>query len=176
MFYAKISSKVENYGISKDEIKSMKEKTKQKIRIWAMLCHVCALTWIPLAWTIFLIPLYIPFLSIFGPLLVWRFKKSQHPWIDFQGREALNFQLSIAVYTLIVIVISLILFFISVGVIVLTNNIGYHVKIILNSLLIVLVSVNFGMLLLQLTLVPCAGIRAYKGEHYRYPLTIRFLK
>jgi uncharacterized protein len=154
----------------------MKEKTKQKICVWAMLCHICALIWIPLAWMIFLIPLYIPFLSILGPLLVWRLKKSQHPWIDFQGREALNFQLSITVYTLIVIVISLILFFVGIGVIIVTNNVGHQVKSILNSLLILLVSVNFGMLLLQLILVPCAGIRAYKGEHYRYPLTIRFLK
>ncbi len=70
----------------------MKEKPKQQMRIWAMLCHFSALVgWILLFFLVFLgIPLYLP-LNILPPLIIWHFKKSQYPWIDLQGKESLNF-------------------------------------------------------------------------------------
>lgn len=155
----------------------MRENSKQQIRIWAMLCHLSALLWIPLAGLLFFgIPLYLPFLNIVGPLIIWLWKKTQDPWIDFQGKESLNFQLSLTVYTLIVIVISLFMLLTTCGVAVTTNVTSKHIEIIFNSLLAILaifVSLLTGV---QLILVNFAAMRAYKGQHYRYPFTIRFLR
>lgn len=155
----------------------MTENPKQQIRIWAMLCHLSALSWIPLASLLFLgIPLYLPFLNIVGPLIIWHWKKTQDPWIDFQGKESLNFQLSLTVYALIVIVASLFLVFTTCGVAVTTNVTAKYLETIFNSLLGAL-SVFISVLMLsQLILVNFAAIKAYKGQHYRYPFTMRFLK
>ncbi|MBF1989882.1 DUF4870 domain-containing protein [Fischerella thermalis] len=155
----------------------MRENSNKQIRIWAMLCHLSALLWIPLIFLVFIgIPVYLPLLNILGPLVVWQWKKSQDPWIDFQGKESLNFQLSLTVYTLVVIIISLFLVFTTCG-IALTNNVpSQQLESTLNTLLIVLITLITILLLVQLILVIFASIKAYKGQHYRYPFTIRFLR
>jgi uncharacterized protein len=155
----------------------MREKSKQQIRTWAMLCHLSALLWIPLASLLFLgIPLYLPFFNILGPLIIWHWKKNYDPWIDFQGKESLNFQLSLTVYAFIVIVASLFLVLTTFGIAITTNLTANFLEAIFNSLiagLSILISI---LMLLQFILVNCAAIKAYKGQHYRYPLTIRFLR
>ncbi len=155
----------------------MRENHNKQIRTWAMLCHLSALLWIPLALLVLLgIPLYLPFLNILGPLIIWRWKKRQDPWIDFQGRESLNFQLSLMVYALIVIIMSLFLVFTTCG-IALTSKIASHqLETIFNTLLTVLGILILFLMILQLVLVSLAGTKAYKGQHYRYPFTIRFIK
>lgn len=154
----------------------MRENSKQQIRIWAMLCHLSALLWIPLACLLFLgIPLYMPFLNILGPLIIWQCKKKQDPWIDFQGKEALNFQLSLTVYALIVIVISLFLVLTTFGIALTTTLLANHLKTVLNTLLAVLGIFISLIMLSQLILVNFAAFKAYNGHHYRYPFTIRFL-
>lgn len=155
----------------------MRESNNKQIRIWAMLCHLSALLWIPLISLVFIgIPIYLPLLNLLGPLIVWQWKKSQDPWIDFQGKESLNFQLSITVYTLIVIIISLFLVFTTCG-IALTNNVASkQLETTLNTLLTVLIILISILLLTQLCLVIFASVKAYKGQHYRYPCTIRFLR
>ncbi|MEH2105054.1 DUF4870 domain-containing protein [Nostoc sp.] len=155
----------------------MREKPKQKMRIWAMLCHLSALLgWILLCFLVFLgIPLYLP-LNLLVPLLIWRFKKAQYPWIDFQGKESLNFQISLTLYTFIIIVISLILVVTSFSLAVTTNGAVNEIKTTLDSVLIFLMSLISLKLLLQSFVVTFAAIKAYNGEYYRYPLTIRVLR
>jgi uncharacterized Tic20 family protein len=142
-----------------------------------MLCHLSAiLAWIILLGLVFLgLPLYLP-LNILAPLLIWRFKKSQYPWIDFQGKEALNFQISLTIYTVIIIIISLFLMLTSFGVAVTTNGAVNGVQTTLDSLIILCLTLFSGILLVQLSIVTFAGIKAYNGEHYRYPLTIRVIR
>ena len=155
----------------------MREKTQQQVCVWAMLCHFSALTaWMLLVFLIFIgIPLYMP-LNILAPLIVWRLKKAQHPWIDFQGKESLNFQLSLTMYALIVITISLFFVLTTFGMALISNLTGNQVKTVLDSLVIIFFSWIVIMLLLQLFLVNFSAIKAYKGQHYRYPFTIRFLR
>ncbi|MBN3941979.1 MAG: DUF4870 domain-containing protein [Nostoc sp.] len=155
----------------------MKEKPKQQMRIWAMLCHFSALVgWILLCFLVFLgIPLYLP-LNILPPLIIWHFKKSQYPWIDLQGKESLNFQLSLTFYTFIVIILSLVLVLTSLSLAVTNNGSFNEIKNFLNSLLIILISLIFFKLVLQSFVVTFAAIKAYNGEHYRYPFTIRVLR
>lgn len=155
----------------------MRENSKQQIRIWAMLCHLSALLWIPLALLVFIgIPLYLPLLNILGPLITWQWKKTQNPWIDFQGKESVNFQLSLTVYTLIVIIISLFLVATICGIALTTNLASKHLEGFFNVLLTILTILISILMFMQLVLVNIAAIKAYKGQHYRYPLTIRFIK
>lgn len=155
----------------------MSEKPKQQMRIWAMLCHISALlAWLLLFFLVFIgIPLYLP-LNLLAPLLIWRFKKVQYPWIDFQGKESLNFQISLTFYTLIVIILSLILVVTSCSIAVTSNSTVNEIKTTLDGLLIMFMSLILLVMLLQSFLVTFAAIKAYKGEHYRYPLTIRVLR
>ncbi|WP_341528895.1 DUF4870 domain-containing protein [Nostoc sp. UHCC 0302] len=155
----------------------MREKPKQQMRIWAMWCHLSALlAWIVLFFLVFLgVPLYLP-LNLLAPLLIWRFKKARYPWIDFQGKESLNFQISLTFYTLIVIIISLIVILTSFSVALTTNGAVNQINITLDGLVITFLSLILLILLLQSYLVTFAAIKAFRGQHYRYPLTIRILR
>lgn len=107
-------------------------------RQFAMLCHVIAFA-----------GFIIPFGSIIGPLIIWLIKKEQSPYVDFHGKEALNFQISILIYGLV----SAILWLVVVGIV---------------------ASIAVGIFWLVMTII--GTIRATEGQYYRYPLTIRFLK
>lgn len=105
-------------------------------RTWAMLCHLSALS------------MYFTGVgSIAGPLIVWLIKKDDHPLIDDQGKESLNFEISILIYTAVLAVPSFCFFFVP---------------------LLVLAAIHVVFIII-------ASIRANAGEAYRYPLTIRFL-
>mgnify|MGYP000402627055 CR=1 FL=1 len=58
----------------------------KEVRQWAMLCHFAAF-----------LGLVFPFGSLLGPLILWQFKKDMDPLIDDQGKEALNFQITVAI-------------------------------------------------------------------------------
>jgi len=106
---------------------------------WAMLCHLSAL--------IGLLGNGIGFLI--APLVVWLVKKNDHHFVDEQGREAVNFQLTM----FLVILVSIPLCFIGIGFILLPI---------------------IGVLMVIFPII--AGIKASDGKSYRYPLTIRFIK
>ncbi|MFS0519494.1 DUF4870 domain-containing protein [Nostoc sp. UIC 10607] len=155
----------------------MREKPKQQMRIWATLCHLSALLgWILVFFLVFIgIPLYLP-LNLLAPLIIWLFKKTQYPWIDLQGKESINFQFSLTIYTLVIIAISLVIVLTTFGRAVTINGSSNEIKNTLDSLLIVLMSLILFKLVLQSFVVTFAAIKAYKGEYYRYPLTIRVLR
>ncbi|MEH2384839.1 MAG: DUF4870 domain-containing protein [Nostoc sp.] len=155
----------------------MREKPKQQMRIWAMLCHFSALLgWILLFFLVFIgIPLYLP-LNLLAPLMIWRFKKAQYPWIDFQGKESVNFQITWTLYTLIVMIISSFVVLTTFSLTATINSSVNQLKIILDTLLIVFMSLILLILIGQSFVVTFAAIKAYKGQHYRYPLTIRVLR
>jgi len=110
----------------------------QDQRQWAMFTHLSAL-----------VGLLIPLGSILGPLIMWQVKKNDMPFVDEQGKEALNFQITV----FIAVVVCIILMFVLIG-----------------MLLLPLV----GLAALIFTII--AGIKANNGEHYRYPMTIRLIK
>lgn len=55
----------------------------QDERNWAMLCHLCIIG-----------QMFIPVLVI-GPLLIWLVKGDQLPFVKEQGKEAINFQITL---------------------------------------------------------------------------------
>lgn len=91
----------------------------------------------------------IPFGNIIGPLLLWTFKRSVHPSVDDAGKEAINFQITYTIYMLISGLLCYVL-------------IGF-------ALLPIIVIVDIILTILAVS-------AADKGQAYRYPLTIRFLK
>ncbi len=105
---------------------------------WAMLTHLAAFA-----------AFLIPFGNIIGPLLVWQLKKDLGPFVEKNGKEALNFQITIAIVALVCTM----LMFALVGFILLPV---------------------LGLYWLILTII--AGVKANDGLAYRYPLTIRFIK
>jgi uncharacterized protein len=68
------------------------ELTKEA-RNWAMFCHLAGLLGFP-----------VPILGhILGPLIVWLLTRDEHPFIDDQGKEAVNFQISMAIWQLLLL-------------------------------------------------------------------------
>lgn len=154
----------------------MKQKTQKQMRVWGMLCHLSAVAaWVMVICLVIVgIPLFLP-LNILAPLIVWKYKKSKYPWIDLQGKESLNFQMSLTLYSLIFIIIALCIVFITGGLALISNSI-ILLKMALDYLLTGLFILTLFALSLQLFIVNFAAMKAYKGEHYRYPFTIRFLR
>jgi hypothetical protein len=129
---------------------------------------------------------FFPLGNFIGPVILWQVNKGKD-FIDANGRAALNFQLSIFVYTLIICFLCLPFFAIFVTDFVsLVESIEHHSNHIRVSEIeniagyIMLASVVallfFGLFLLELYAVINAAMHASKGTLYRYPLCINFFK
>jgi uncharacterized Tic20 family protein len=110
----------------------------KEVRHWAMFCHLSAL-----------LGIWIPFGTLIGPLILWQLKREMDPFIDAQGKEALNFQITVAIAT----GISILLMVVVVG-----------------FFLIGLVAIG------AVVLTIIAGVKANEGVPYRYPFTWRLIK
>lgn len=106
-------------------------------RMWAMLCHLSGLAGYA-----------VPFGNIIAPLIIWLIKREEHPFIDHQGKEALNFQISFTVYILICVP----LMFCLVG-----------------------IPLAIGLGIAQIVLMIVAAVKSNNGEAYTYPLTFRLV-
>ena len=115
---------------------------------------------------------------LIGPLLAWQLLRKTRG-LDEQGKEVLNFQLSLTLYSLLLSVLAFILF--STG---LLGGMTAIFAPILGSLSMFGALAGFSAVLLPIMLlgsiVPfifmlIGLIRASSGEVYRYPLTIRFV-
>lgn len=110
-----------------------------KARTWGMLCHLTALSGyigVPFGWAI-------------GPLIFWLIKKDEMPFVDDQGKESLNFGISVVIYAVASAVLTIVL-------------IGFLMLAALG--------------IFHLVMVIMASIRANQGVYFRYPLCIRFIK
>ncbi len=121
-----------------------------------------------------------PLGSIIGPVIMWTVQKDKSEYLDENGREAVNFNLS---YSLYVFVLGIAMFPFAIGSI---FNIFKHVDnfnqfnhhynfgsmfglLSVGSIIAMIIFVRF-----LLTIV--ASIKASRGEVYHYPLTIKFVK
>lgn len=116
------------------------------VRTWTVLCHASAFLG-------FLIPALGQFV---GPLIVWLWKREESPEIDAHGKESLNFQLSVFIYTALFAIVCFILMFVLIG-----------------FLLVPLIALFY---IANVVLVIIASLKANDGELYRYPLTLRLIK
>lgn len=104
-----------------------------------MLCHLLAFCGL----------VGVPFGNILGPLVMWLVKRDESTFVDACGKEAVNFQISMTIYT----VVSVLLILAVVGVVLLP-----------------------AVIIANIVLTVIASMRASEGEHYRYPFTIAFIK
>ena len=98
-------------------------------KLWAMLAHLSGLIG----------------LSFFGPLIIWIVKKDSSEFVENQAKEALNFQLSMLVSSLVVSATC-------VGLVVLP-------VIIIGGIIYAVIG----------------GMAANRGEVYQYPYTFRMI-
>jgi uncharacterized Tic20 family protein len=110
-------------------------ETTVEARRWAAMSHLSAFT------------AFLGIPSLIGPLVVWLWKRDI-PYVDEQGKEALNFNISFLIYG----IASALLIIVLVGL-----------------LLLPILFVTW------FVLVIVASVKASAGEDYRYPLTIRFI-
>ena len=113
-----------------------------------------ARNWAMMAHLSALIAAFIGFAFV-GPLIVYLVKKDDHPFIRKEAAEALNFQLSWLIWAVAGGILLAILIVLIIGV--------------------VLIPVAIAAAVAWLVLTIVAGVKAGKGESYRYPLTIRFI-
>jgi uncharacterized Tic20 family protein len=118
--------------------KSVVKTNEKQEHTWGMLCHLSALAMF----------LGIPFGNIIGPLIIWLVKKEEYPFVDAQGKESLNFQISMTIY----MAVSGILCIIAIGLVFL-----------------------FALLIVELVFVILASVKVSEGESYKYPFTIRLI-
>ncbi len=109
-------------------------------RQWAMGCHLMGLCGL-------LIPNLI--LGLIGTLILWLVKREDGVFIDEQGKEALNFQISLIIYSFAGILLTFIF-------------VGFF-------LLVALVVFAYACVII-------AAIKASEGVAFRYPACIRFIK
>jgi uncharacterized Tic20 family protein len=105
---------------------------------WGMACHLAALS-----------GFIIPFGNVIGPLVIWLIKKDESEFVDDQGKESLNFQISICIYA----VIAALLILVIIGIFLLV-----------------------GLGVFVLVMVILGTVKASKGERFRYPLTLRLIQ
>jgi len=117
-----------------NEIRELSETERN----WAMFCHLSAF-----AGFVF------PFGGIIGPLICWLSRKDDSAWIDINGKRALNFQISILLYTILAIPLCFII-------------IGFPI-------------IGF-LWILKIICIIIASVKASKGEDYRYPISIPFIQ
>ena len=112
-------------------------------RAYGTLCHLLAL--------IYLVT-FVPLTNIIGPLILWALKKDEMPFVEDQGRESLNFQLTVAAAEILCVPLCLLF-------------------LPLKGAAIVLGAIR----LFNVAFVIIASVKAYRGDVYRYPVCVRFI-
>lgn len=114
---------------------------------WAMAAHLSALI------------AFIGVPSLVGPLVVWLVKKDTDPYVAAHSAHALNFNISVLIYTIVGSI--------ALGIIgLVTLGIGFLLAI--PAVIVALIA--------WLVLVIQGGLAASRGEQFRYPVTIDFVK
>jgi uncharacterized Tic20 family protein len=119
-------------------------------RQWAMFAHLAALVGgiLTAGWAASLG-------CVIGPLVIWMMKKETMPFVDDQGKEALNFNITVGIVFLALFILT----FVTLG-----------IGILLTGPLMIIV----GLAWLVVTII--AAIKANEGVAYRYPFALRLVK
>lgn len=107
-------------------------------RSWAMAVHLSAF-----AGHVF------PFAHIIAPLVIWLLRRDTSAFVDDQGKESVNAQITFTIYFAVAVALC----FVLIGIPLLA-----------------------GLYLANLILVIMASIAAHEGKVYRYPYILRLVK
>lgn len=132
-------------------------------RLWAVSAHVAALL------AAFLTSWFVGVAGANAALVIWLIARDRSPFAADHAKEAFNFNLSMFIYACAGILITLLL----MGSTLFTLGLG----LIVSAPAGVLLMVTYGALAVGwLVFSILAAAKAWDGEVYRYPLTIRLLK
>ncbi len=87
-----------------------------------------------------------------GPLIIWMIKKDDSPFVDDQGKESLNFQITVALALVVVTIVG------SIPVIGMISCIAFPAVWTVNLIFCII-----------------GGLAANKGTAYRYPFALRLI-
>lgn len=127
----------------------------------------------------------IPFGGIIVPLILWQTKKGESSFLDHQGKEVVNFNISYLIYQLILTsCLALLLFYMIANHIPILESIKYDQEFSFehyinnNNFYIPLIFMSvFGFFtFVRGALIIIGSLKAKKGEAYSYPLTLQFIK
>lgn len=127
---------------------------------------------------------FFPFGNFIFPLIFWMAKKND-PFVDEHGKQALNFQISLYLYMVFVVMIGI------AGVILIGMNLNveepfyldHHLDLTENPseampliiYVLIMVLLLLFLFILNIYAVISATVKAFEGELYKYPLTINFI-
>jgi uncharacterized Tic20 family protein len=108
-------------------------------RNWAVFSHLAALLAL-IAWGIG---------ALVGPLIIWLIKKDTMPFVNDQGKEALNFQITV-----------------------------FIAGLVCTALIWVLIGIPLlvALAIADLVFIIMAAVKASEGVAYRYPINLRLIK
>ena len=124
--------------MSEEQPQQIENQPSKDERTWAMLCHFSTY-----------IGFIFPFGNIIVPLIIWLSKREDLPLVEDQGREVLNFQISMTIY----FIISGILCIILIG-----------------------IPILIGLIIFDFIITIVAAISANDGKYYRYPINLKLIK
>ena len=149
--------------------------TSNKEKNYASLIHLSALT-----------KYFIPFGNYVLPIVLWGSKKDSSQFIDHNGKQVLNFQLSMLLYSILLLIVSIptLLFtiFNNVSLDQIENGNFLIEKLssgnITSIVTIALVAIGLFcfMKIAEFFLIIYGAVKTSEGAYFKYPLTINFLK
>ena len=126
---------------------------------------------------------FFPFGSIVVPLIIWQTLKDRSSFLDSQGKEAVNFNISYSLYLFLASLIAVPFFLGTIFNRIRSDwggNFHYDFDIdfgVDNLFGVIGFTSLVGIIgLVKVALIIIAAIKANKGENYKYPLTIKFIK
>jgi len=112
---------------------------RAKDKKWGMITHLSAFS-----------ALLFPLGIVLGPLVVWLFKKEDSRFINEQGKNAINFQLTVLIISFVITIFS----------------------VLFSPLIILAVLVG----IIGLVFAAIAATKANKHITYRYPFSLKLIK
>ncbi len=136
---------------------------------------------------------FIPFGNFILPLILWSANKKEYEFVDYNGKQALNFQISMLLYSIIIGLISIPFFIGFLPDLFDANFFGFRRLNDLNNLNIHISSDDFrfgrwlwpagitgvlqaGLVIVNVIYTILATIRTNEGQTFKYPFTIKFIK
>lgn len=129
---------------------------------------------------------FIPFGNFIFPIVIWASSKEKSEFVDEQGKQVINFQLSLFIYSLILILIAVPTLLFSIF----SNGDFSHIENaeymfenfnfaeVSGGIIIAVIAVMIFCVMksAEFFLIIYGAVKASHGVHFKYPFTINFLK
>ena len=130
---------------------------------------------------------FIPFGNFLFPIIIWSTTRDKSEYVNEQGKQTINFQLSLFLYTfvlaLIAIPIVLVNFFNNVSFNAIFNNddlffenFDFSNMTGVITIAISAIALFIFMKIAEFFLIIYASVKTSNGDNFKYPLTIPFIK